>query len=74
METDIAYRICFLDPDLVENWNSQNLVGRWGQPEDVAKAAVFLASDDANFMTGATLQVDGGAISALVRAGEMDGR
>ncbi len=59
------------DPEVGEKWNSENLVGRWGQPEDVAKAAIFLASDDANFMTGATLQIDGGAISAYVRVGEM---
>ena len=61
------------DPDVRENWNSENLVGRWGQPEDVAKAAVFLASEDSDFMTGTTLQVDGGAISAYIRAGEMEG-
>jgi len=33
---------------------------RWGQPEDVAKVAVFLASEDAGFITGATIVVDGG--------------
>lgn len=33
---------------------------RWGQPEDVAKVAVFLASDDADWMTGTTILVDGG--------------
>ena len=33
---------------------------RWGQPEDVARVAVFLASDDASWMTGATILVDGG--------------
>jgi len=36
------------------------LLKRWGQPEDIAKVAVFLASDDANFITGATIVVDGG--------------
>lgn len=36
------------------------LLKRWGQPEDIAKVAVFLASDDADFITGATIVADGG--------------
>ena len=35
-------------------------VGRYGAPEDVAKAALFLASSESGFITGATLNVDGG--------------
>jgi 3(or 17)beta-hydroxysteroid dehydrogenase len=35
-------------------------IGRLGKPEDIAKGIVFLASDDAGFMTGAGLVVDGG--------------
>ena len=62
------------DPEIGTRWNSENLVGRWGQPEDIAKAAVFLASDDSDFMTGAGLNLDGGSISALVRSGELPGR
>jgi NAD(P)-dependent dehydrogenase (short-subunit alcohol dehydrogenase family) len=35
-------------------------LGRWGTPEDLAPAFLFLASDGARFITGATLCVDGG--------------
>ena len=35
-------------------------VGRWGQPEDIAKVAVFLASNDSDWMTGTTIHIDGG--------------
>ncbi len=38
----------------------QPLTGQMGSPEDVAAAAVYLASDDARFVTGAVLTVDGG--------------
>lgn len=36
-------------------------LGRAGQPEDIGKAAVYLASEDASFVTGKILRVDGGA-------------
>jgi meso-butanediol dehydrogenase / (S,S)-butanediol dehydrogenase / diacetyl reductase len=36
-------------------------LGRWGQPEDVAHAILFLASDDARHVSGANIPVDGGA-------------
>lgn len=38
-------------------------IGRIGQPEEVAAAAAFLASDDASFVTGAELAVDGGLLA-----------
>jgi len=38
-----------------------NPLGRLGQPEDVAGAVCFLASDRAGFITGATLDINGGA-------------
>ena len=39
--------------------------GRIGTPEDIAKVVVFLASDDAEYVTGATLRVDGGFVLGL---------
>ena len=37
-------------------------LARWGKPEDVAGAALFLASDDASFLTGQTIMVNGGVV------------
>jgi hypothetical protein len=42
-------------------------VGRLGQPEDIAAAVAFLASEDAAFITGVTLPVDGGLTAQLYR-------
>jgi NAD(P)-dependent dehydrogenase (short-subunit alcohol dehydrogenase family) len=41
-------------------------MGRFGQAEELAKAALFMASDDASYMTGASLIVDGGITAAYV--------
>lgn len=49
------------NPDLVERVVSRTPLGRYGQPEEIAGAAVFLASDAASYVTGHTLVVDGGA-------------
>lgn len=49
---------------LLDHLTSQLPIGRMGQPEDIAKAAVYLASDDSSFVTGIELFVDGGMVQA----------
>lgn len=49
-----------LAEDLVKQLNSVIPLGRWGTPEEIAKATAFLASDDAAYITGQVLNVDGG--------------
>jgi NAD(P)-dependent dehydrogenase (short-subunit alcohol dehydrogenase family) len=41
-------------------------MGRFGEPEEIAKAALFLASDDSSWMTGQSLIIDGGITAAYV--------
>ncbi len=53
------------DPDFNEMVVSRTPVGRWGRPEEIAAAAIFLASDEASYITGQTLLVDGGMTTAL---------
>jgi len=54
-----------LDPAMVEHYRTRTLLKRLGEPEDVAAAALFLASDEASFITGAVLPVSGGIWPAL---------
>ena len=49
-----------MDPALLDNARRRTPWPRLGRPQDVANAAVFLASDRATFITGANLVVDGG--------------
>jgi 3-oxoacyl-[acyl-carrier protein] reductase len=53
-----------LDKQSRESIRAETLLERWGEPEDVVKVAVFLASDDSAYLTGTTIVVDGGATLA----------
>jgi 3-oxoacyl-[acyl-carrier protein] reductase len=48
--------------EFVDNMVASIPLGRLGLPEDVANAALFLASDEASYVTGTTIIVDGGQI------------
>ena len=46
--------------DLLDGFARQTMLGRLGQPEEIASAALFLASEEASYITGHTLSVNGG--------------
>jgi 3-oxoacyl-[acyl-carrier protein] reductase len=46
--------------DLLDKFSAQTMLGRLGEPEEIAKAIVFLASDDASYITGQNISVNGG--------------
>jgi NAD(P)-dependent dehydrogenase (short-subunit alcohol dehydrogenase family) len=49
---------------MLQKLGRQIPIGRIGQPDDVAYAVLYLASDESNFVTGSEIKVDGG-ISAM---------
>jgi 3-oxoacyl-[acyl-carrier protein] reductase len=51
-----------LTTELVERRVADTALGRLGEPEDVARVIAFLASDDASFVTGQIVGVDGGLV------------
>jgi NAD(P)-dependent dehydrogenase (short-subunit alcohol dehydrogenase family) len=52
-------------------WGKETVVGRWGTAEDVAHAAVFLASDESDYITGSEIAVEGGWLIGRARDGEI---
>ena len=61
IETEMTAK---LDADTVQGWRDAIPLKRGGTPEDVANLCVFLASDLSAYITGQTLNVDGGMITA----------
>jgi 3-oxoacyl-[acyl-carrier protein] reductase len=60
IETPMTQSTLFNVPAVIGAFHDATPLGRHGQPEEIAAAATFLASDDARWITGQTLYVDGG--------------
>lgn len=60
IETEMTAK---LDPKTVQTWRDAIPLKRGGQPDDVAEACVFLASDRSAYITGQVIQVDGGMLT-----------
>jgi len=54
-----------IPPEPVERIRAAIPLGRWGEVEDIAYCALYLASDEARWVTGADFAIDGGGISGL---------
>jgi len=46
--------------EVKKEFEDQGVMGRWAEPEEIAAGILFLATDDASYMTGADLRLDGG--------------
>lgn len=60
VETEGLHKTGLAEGDFRRQVEAQTPLGRIGQPDDIAPAAVFLASDDARWITGETLYISGG--------------
>jgi NAD(P)-dependent dehydrogenase (short-subunit alcohol dehydrogenase family) len=61
--TDLPGRI--LTDEQKRNFAQRTALGRWGRPEEIAGAALLLASEAGSYITGSTLLVDGGVVAKL---------
>ena len=60
IDTPFHAQIKSTKPEVFASWKNNIMLGRLGQPEEVAAVVSFLASDDASFMTAETVQIGGG--------------
>ena len=60
IESPMTAPIMAMAPDFKSDWEAKTPLGRVGVPEDVAPVVLFLCSDDARYITGTGIVVDGG--------------
>jgi 3-oxoacyl-[acyl-carrier protein] reductase len=60
VETEGTHRIGVIGSDFQRRMVAETPLGRLGQPEDIARVAVFLASEDSRWLTGERITASGG--------------
>ena len=63
VQTPLVDRIVAAHPEVLDAIAEREPVGRMGEPREIANAVIWLCSDEASFVTGAVLSVDGGYVA-----------
>lgn len=63
INTPMIERVTSVQPEMEKALLQMEPIGRLGKPEEIAAAALFLASDESSFVTGDVLVVDGGSVA-----------
>jgi NAD(P)-dependent dehydrogenase (short-subunit alcohol dehydrogenase family) len=70
VNTPLLQELFAKDPEKADKRLVHLPMGRFGEPEEIARAALFLASDDSSFVTATTFMVDGGLSGAYLTPGQ----
>lgn len=63
IDTEMVQRFSGGDPEALAGMHAMQPIGRMGTPQEVADAVIFLCSDEARFLTGVVLPIDGGTMA-----------
>ncbi|MBS1863625.1 MAG: glucose 1-dehydrogenase [Actinobacteria bacterium] len=72
VDTPLLKELFAKDPERAAKRLVHVPMGRFGEPEEIAAAALFLASEESSFVTASTFMVDGGLSSAYITPGQVD--
>jgi NAD(P)-dependent dehydrogenase (short-subunit alcohol dehydrogenase family) len=72
VNTPLLKELFAKDPEKAEHRLVHLPMGRFAEPEEIARAALFLASDDSSYVTGSTFLVDGGLSGAYLTPGQAE--